>query len=248
MYIFDCLKNLFKWNKIGVIGWLLFNMSIIIAVFSKGFQNLTGAIIGAVLYILFLYVVFSPFGELILRLQTGCKKITDTDDLARIEPVFKEIYAKAKKKTPELNDGIGLFVSDSEDAKAFACGRKTLCITKGLLKCSDDHIKAVLAREFAHFAHKDADIILVILAGNFLLSAFLIVIRLCVSIIALIVHLFVMLIHDGLGRFISGLIRGVVNVILSLITYIWSKLGVWFCMSFNRKREHMADIYVRSLD
>ena len=78
---------------------------------------------------------------------------------SRFEPIFREVYTKAKKANPELPDNIKMFISDSKEPNAFATGRKTICVTKGLLNYTDEQIKGVLAHEFGHLAHKDTDAI-----------------------------------------------------------------------------------------
>ena len=123
MYILDFFKNLFKKNNIGVIIWLVLNIVLIAFLFSGGFTDWVGALLGIGSYALSMVIALSPIGEWILRLQTGCKKIKDPDVLARMEPLFNEVYAKAKGLNPELPDGIKMFMSEDEEPNAFATGR-----------------------------------------------------------------------------------------------------------------------------
>lgn len=247
MYIIDFFKNLFRKNNIGVIIWLLANTVLLVALFSGGFTDLGGAFLGLGLYLLSLMIALSPVGEWILRLQNGCKKITDPAVLARIEPLFQQAYAKAKKLTPELPDNVKLFMSEDTEPNAFATGRKTLCITRGLLYYSDEQILGVMGHEFGHLAHKDTDIILVVAVGNMIISALFIIIRVIANISMWIAEFFTAIFSDSLGGAIAhmfvGLSRIVANVLLALLIRLWTQLGVWLCMASSRQNEYRADEY-----
>ena len=251
MYIIDFFKNLFKKSNIGVIIWLVANILLLVVLFSSGFQSVPGAIFGVVLYALSMVIALSPIGEWILRLQTGCKKITDPEVLARIEPLFNEVYAKAKAENPELPDKIKMFMSDSDEPNAFATGRKTVCITRGLLTYSDEEIKGVLGHEFGHLAHKDTDIILVVAVGNLIVNAIFVAIRVIGNFFMLVGQFFTALFSENSGAFIAnifiGISRVVANFMLALLMRIWTQIGVWLCMSSSRKNEYKADEYSHNL-
>lgn len=51
------------------------------------------------LYIASISIAVSPIGEYILRRQNGCRKIQETGVIERLEPLFREVYYKAKKKS-----------------------------------------------------------------------------------------------------------------------------------------------------
>jgi heat shock protein HtpX len=59
---------------------------------------------------------------------------------------------------------VQLYLNESQCSNAFAIGRKAICLTKGLLNCSDYQIKAVLGHEFGHLANKDTDISILLLS------------------------------------------------------------------------------------
>ena len=63
----------------------------------------------------------------------------------------------------------------------FATGRKTICVTEGMLHMPESQIKATLGHEFGHLAHKDTDLILVVSVGNLIVSAFILGIRLVID-------------------------------------------------------------------
>ena len=73
-----------------------------------------GLLIGAVLYALSLAVALSPFGEWLLRLQTGCKKICRTDYLNYIMPLFREVHERARELDPSVPADVQLFMNRME--------------------------------------------------------------------------------------------------------------------------------------
>lgn len=246
MYIIDFFKNLFRKRNTGLIIWLVLNTLLIIAIFSDGFSSWKGALIGLGLYLFSLVIALSPIGEWILRLQTGCKKMTDPTDLARLQPIFDEVYAKAKAKNPELPDNVTLCISESEDPNAFATGRRTVCVTRGLFEYGDAHIKGVLAHEFGHLAHKDTDAILVVSVGNLIVTVIFVLIRILASLFMGIGQV-VTAMFDGIGAAIAsmfiGLGRVIADIMLALAMRLWTQIGVWLCMSSSRANEYEADAY-----
>ncbi len=250
MYLFDFFKNLFKKNNVGIIIWLSLNILLITFMFSGGFTSWEGVLLGIGLYFLSMLVALSPIGEWILRLQTRCKRITDPEILARIEPLFNEVYAKAKALNPELPDNIKIFMSDEEEPNAFATGRKTLCITRGLLTYSDEHIKGVMAHEFGHLAHKDTDVILVVSVGNLIVTGIFVLIRVMSNIFMGISQFLVAIFSEGIGgviaSFFIGISRVISDILLMLLMRLWTQLGVWICMHSSRKNEYRADEYAHS--
>lgn len=247
MYIVDFFKNLFRKKNIGLIIWLVLNTALIIAMFSGGFASWQGALLGLGIYLLSLVVALSPIGEWILRLQTGCKKMTNADDVARLQPIFDEVYAKAKAKNPELPDKVTLFINESDDPNAFATGRKTVCVTRGLFNYSDEHIKGVLAHEFGHLAHKDTDAILVVSVGNMIVTTLFVIIRVLANISMGIAQFLNAIFSEGWGGVIASIFisisRVVADVILVLLMRLWTQIGVWLCMSSSRGNEYEADQY-----
>jgi heat shock protein HtpX len=247
MYIVDFFKNLFRKKNIGLIIWLVLNTALIIAMFSGGFASWQGALLGLGIYLLSLVVALSPIGEWILRLQTGCKKMTNADDVARLQPIFDEVYAKAKAKNPELPDKVTLFINESDDPNAFATGRKTVCVTRGLFNYSDEHIKGVLAHEFGHLAHKDTDAILVVSVGNMIVTTLFVIIRVLANISMGIAQFLNAIFSEGWGGVIASIFisisRVVADVLLVLLMRLWTQIGVWLCMSSSRGNEYEADQY-----
>ena len=247
MYLIDFLKNLVKKSNIGLSIWLILNTLLIIALFSNGFTSVEGVLLGAGLYIGSLAIALSPIGEWILRLQNGCKKITNPEHLSRLEPIFREVYSQAKALNPELPDNIKMFMSASNEPNAFATGRKTVCVTQGLLNYSDEQIKAVLGHEFGHLAHKDTDAILVVAVGNLIVSVIFVVIRVFANIFMCIGQFMTVVMSRSIGGIIAaffiGLGRIFADLVLVLLMRAWTQIGVWLCMYSSRKNEFEADKY-----
>ena len=247
MYIIDFLKNLTKKSNIGVLIWLVLNTALIAALFSSGFQNWEGVLLGLGIYLISLIIALSPIGEWVLRLQNGCKKMTRREDIERFEPIFREVYMKAKKANPELPDNIKMFISDSKEPNAFATGRKTICVTKGLLNYTDEQIKGVLAHEFGHLAHKDTDAILVVAVGNMVVSVIFVAIRIFANIFMGIGQFMTAVMGRSLGSVLASIFiaigRAIADLILVLLMRMWTQIGVWLCMYSSRKNEFEADEY-----
>jgi len=229
MYIVDFFKNLFRKKNIGLIIWLVLNTALIIALFSGGFSSWQGALLGLGIYLVSLVIALSPIGEWILRLQTGCKKMKNADDIARMQPIFDEVYAKAKAKNPELPDKVTLFINESDEPNAFATGRKTVCVTRGLFRYSDEHIKGVLAHEFGHLAHKDTDAILVVSVGNMIVTAIFVIIRVFANLFMGFAQILTAAFSDSIGGVIASFFmaigRVVADFMLALAMRLWTQLA-----------------------
>lgn len=250
MYIIDFFKSLFKKSKIGTIIWMVANTVMISLLFGTIFTDGTSAIgwqgclIGLGIYFASILIALSPIGEWILRFMNGCKKITDPDILNRITPIFNEVHARAKQKTPDLDREINLYIVDDACPNAFACGRKTVAITKGLLSLSDAEIKGILGHEFGHLANKDTDTTLVIVVGNLIVSVIFFIIRVIFKIFSGILSFVVAIASES---FIVGVLTAISNFIantfLALLMALWTKLGVLICMASSRGDEYEADKY-----
>lgn len=245
MYFVDFLKNMMKKSNVGVSIWLILNTIIVTGILGACFDNgAVGYFLGFIIYIAVLVLSLSPIGEFILRLQNGCKRVQRKEYLDRLQPIFDEVYAKAKAKNPELPGNIQFYMSEDLEANAFATGRRTICITKGMLSYSDEQIKAVLAHEFGHLAHKDTDAILIISVGNLIITAVFIIWRVVFNVMATIFSFAIGFVAESFGAMIATLITKVfIDLILVAVMAIWTKLGVLLCLYASRKNENLADEY-----
>lgn len=240
MYIADFFKKMTRKSNIPVLIYLVLNVFVIGFILQVFFENDGSTpywktfLIGLVLYGISLMIALSPIGEWILRVQLGCKKIRRVEQINFLDPIFREVYEKAKQLEPAIPDDVKLFISEDEIPNAFATGRKTICITKGLLHAPENQIKAVLGHEFGHLAHKDTDLILVVTVGNFIITAIITLFKIIINIITIILSFT----SDG----IKGVIAGMLTMIfVDGLMWVWSKIGTVLVMKSSRSNEFEAD-------
>ncbi len=241
IYIVEYFKKLMRKENIGIIIFLVLNMALYIFLFG-GFSEPGMIPMAVVLYLLSTTVALSPIGEFLLRVQSGAKSIKkiakyNPDIEQRLVPLFERVYARAREVDPNLSPKIQLFVSLDKEPNAFATGRKTICVTQGLLAFTDAQIEGVLAHEFGHISHKDTDTLLVIMVSNLLLSVIFFFWRLVVNFVVLLVGSS----SDGytaIGRLIVHIF---VDLLLVLLIRLWTKIGTLLCMRSSRENEYAAD-------
>lgn len=246
IYILDFMSRMIHKSNIPLFIYLILN-AIIIGVITSAILALPigwGMLSGCLIYIASVIIALSPIGEFILRYQNGCKKIEEKAVVDRIAPIFHEVYYKAKKEFPVLSNDIRLFINEDESPNAFATGRKTICITRGLLALSDEEIKATLGHEFGHLVHKDTDRILVVAIGNTAITAICMLFQLGVIISNFIMSIVAIFVGDDEGFFISFF--NAIATFISLVFVrgfmkVWTMLGVALCMKTSRGNEYLAD-------
>ncbi len=249
MYFIDFIKSMAKKHRIPVLIYLVINVAIItcctnlliIEIIGES-QNFNWISIPIALGIYFISILFalSPVGEFILRLQMGCKKIKRVDYAERLAPVFKEVYSRAKQFYPTLPDDIELFMSEDKVPNAYATGRRTICLTKGMYNnATDEELKGIFAHEFSHIANHDTDLILIVTVGNVIITAIIIMIRLFFRILSF-VGLISNLVGSGNGN-PSIIISIVGDIIIAALMWIWTKIGQYLVLATGRAGEYMAD-------
>lgn len=247
MYFMDFIKRMTRKANIPVCIYLVLNIFVITEIVScvSGGMNFGQALLsGIILYGISLIVALSPIGEGILRLQTGCKKIKRAEQIDFIEPIFKEVYDKARELDPSIPDDVQLYMNTDKEPNAFATGRKTICITEGMLHMPENQIKATLAHEFGHLAHKDTDLILVVSVGNLIVTAFILGIRLVIDFFHLVLNIFACLIGGSEGviaAIVNAVYHLMVSAIVSGLTWAWTKIGMLLVMKSSRANEYEAD-------
>lgn len=252
MYLIEFFKRMTRKANIPILIYLVLNVFVIGGVISLLFAIpfWIAFLVGIVLYVISLFIALSPIGEWILRLQTGCKKIKDEEVKNFLEPLFNEVYAKAKAADPSISDKVQLYINEDEAPNAFATGRKTICVTKGLLNMPEEQIKATLAHEFGHLAHKDTDLILVVSVGNMIVNAIIVFVKVCVEIF----HIFFLIgsVFAGgdegfLARLFASLYRFLIMALITTFMWIWTKIGVLLVMKSSRSNEYEADEFAYNL-
>jgi len=233
----DIAKNIFKKSSIGTIIFFLINAAFIVGLFAvSGFENL---ILVLIIYILSIIIAFSSFGEWLLCLMAGAKKMTRIDMRIRMIPLLEIVYNKAKRKTPKLTNKIILKIIYTPEANAYAIGRRTICITEGLFKLPDDVVQGILAHEVAHLAYRHNEIQLLIGGGNFIVTTLILLIKLISAIIAA----FSLISGFKLRSFGTVFIR----FFFAGIIWLWTKFCMLFLMWSMRENEYDADRYASEL-
>lgn len=249
MYLVDFFKRTMRKSNIPVFIYLVLNIFVIALILSLVMDNgnipfWKALLIGIVLYFVSLLIALSPVGEWILRLQTGCKKIQNDEQRNFIEPIFREVYDKARAQDPSISDKVKIYMNHDEAPNAFATGRKTICVTEGMLNMPVEQIKATLGHEFGHLAHKDTDLILVVAVGNLIVSAFILLFRLAIDLVHL-VFVFSSVFVGGsegvFGAIISTVYHFALTAVVVGLTWIWTKIGVLLVMKSSRANEYEAD-------
>ncbi len=249
MYLVDFFKRMIRKSNIPVLIYLVLNIFVISGFISFLFSAVSmpfgeALLMGVFLYAFSLLIALSPIGEWILRLQTGCRKIKRVEQINFIEPIFREVYEKAKKLDPSIPDDVQLYMNSDEDANAFATGRKTICITEGMLHMPEEQIKATLGHEFGHLAHKDTDLILIVSVGNLIVTAFILGIRLVIDFFHLIFGI-ICAIYGGqegaIAAIMNAIYHAMITAIVAGLTWVWTKIGVLLVMKSSRANEYEAD-------
>ena len=249
MYLIDFFKRTMRKSNIPVFIYLVLNIFVIALILSLVIDNgnipfWKALLIGIVLYFVSLLIALSPIGEWILRLQTGCKKIKNDEQRNFIEPIFREVYDKARAQDPSISDSVKLYMNHDEAPNAFATGRKTICVTEGMLSMPVEQIKATLGHEFGHLAHKDTDLILVVAVGNLIVSAFILLFRLAIDLVHLLFVFSSVFVggSDGVfGALISTVYHLAMTAVVIGLTWIWTRIGVLLVMKSSRANEYEAD-------
>ena len=249
MYLVDFFKRTMRKSNIPVFIYLVLNIFVIALILSLVIDNgnipfWKALLIGIVLYFVSLLIALSPVGEWILRLQTGCKKIKNDEQRNFIEPIFREVYDKARAQDPSISDKVKIYMNHDEAPNAFATGRKTICVTEGMLNMPVEQIKATLGHEFGHLAHKDTDLILVVAVGNLIVSAFILLFRLAIDLVHLLFvfsSVFVGGSEGAFGALISTVYHLAMTAVVVGLTWIWTKIGVLLVMKSSRANEYEAD-------
>ena len=204
-------------------------------------------------YIVCLLVALSPFGEWTLRKMNKCHRVTKDKDPRNLEAIFVEVYRNARGMNPSSPNDVGLYVKDDIEPNAFALGRKTVCVTTALMDHPDEEIKAAMAHEFGHLAHKDTDLILVISMGNLIIMGIALVIRLFSLFMQLLFLIAVFLVGLVIGdrgtltTLVATVSSFLVSVFVSGLIWLWTQIGVLLVMKSHRENEYLADEFAFNL-
>jgi heat shock protein HtpX len=231
--------NTFKKSNIGTIVFFILNAALIAGLFSVGGVN--SLVIGMAIYILSLLFAFSQFGEWMLCVMAGARKMTRADMKVRMRPLLEITYKKAMRKTPGLSNKIRMKVTYTLEPNAYAIGRRTICVTEGLFQLPDDVIQGILAHEVAHLSLKHTHIQLLIGGSNFIMSFLILILRLIYSFLGIVTF------SSILRRGNEGCLNALPSLFIAGIIWLWTKFCMFFLMWSSRENEFDADKYVAEL-
>lgn len=239
-YAIEFIKSNIQAKNTGVLIYLILNVFIIVSYFTLYIPSIFGVIVGILIYGASIWLAMSPLGEKVLQWQLGAKEIVREEQLNRLMPLFEEVYEKAKKEHPNLQEDIKLYIKNDNEQNAFATGRRTICVNRGLLELSDDKIKAVLAHEFGHLSNKDTDFILFITIGNLFVTIGFTIARWIFLTIGIIIGIF----NRSIGQIAITLL---VDFILLGLMKLWTKLGSYLVLKTSRDNEYKADEFAHKI-
>jgi len=233
----DIAKNIFKRATLGTIMFFCLNALVIGGfLYAAGVHSIQTILI---IYAVSIVIAFSPFGEWMLCLMAGARKMTRVDMKIRMIPLLEVVYNKAKRKTPRLTNKIVLKVIYQPEPNAYAIGRRTICVTEGLFKLPDDVIRGILAHEVAHLAYRHNEIQLLIGGGNLIVTAFILITKLIAAIIAASSLMF--------GWRHRSLASALFGMFFAISIWLWTRFCLMFLMWSSRQNEYDADKYAHTL-
>jgi len=116
------------------------------------FSYYTTGAIAALTVLLLSPLALTPVGDQVARASNGVRRPT-REEYDYIKPMFEEVYQKSGIKKE-----IELFVSKDNYPNGSAMGTKTVALSRPLLRCTQEEIKAVLAHELGHIKNYDTQI------------------------------------------------------------------------------------------
>jgi len=256
-YIFHVLDVLLQKGHRLLFCFVLVNAAFAVVILQWLFlfflHNETISLILAITtYLLSVMLMTSPLGEVYLRCSLGCKPIKREEDINFLYPIFSNTLSAARRVDPDIPEDITFFMTEDKDINAFATGRKTVCVTRGLMQCHPKQIEAIIAHEFGHLSHKDTDITLFVLVGNIVINAFFTVMRWIITIIKFILTVIGAIIGGLLGGqgtngqtdaggCLGFFFGGFLVVIWNKITSLWWTICVFCQNRAGRQDEFRAD-------
>ena len=235
MDIWHRIGRIVRFSNLGTLIFFILNILLITCVF--GTSGYVEEVI--LIYIVAVVLSLSPIGEVLLAQLAGAKEIKRQDVKLRIIPLVQYVLDCAKVKTQYNLDSVKVMILYDDSPNAFAMGRKTICITQGLLNLPDDAILGILAHEVGHLAYGHTVIQLLIGGGNLFITGFLFLFKLAAWIITAVMGLFALGSRDGFMGLLTALFAG----ISAGLSWLWVKFCRLFLMWSMRQNEYQADEY-----
>lgn len=243
MDIWHRLGRIFRLSNLGTLIFFLLNIGLILALFCPYDVTFEAVAPLVICYIVTVLISLSPIGEWTLAVLAGAKEIKRKDIKIRLIPLLEIVFEQAKVRTPSMINSIHLKIIHDQSPNAFAIGRRTICVTDGLLNLSDKEIMAVFAHEIGHLAYQHSAIQLLIGGGNLFISGFLLIIK----IICWIITGIFAIVGISTKSFWGGLFMTLFGSLSALLIWLWTKFCMLFLMWSMRQNEFVADEYAYKL-
>lgn len=235
----DTLSKIFRTSNIGTFVFFALNFALILTVFYPYSFTQAGVMVLLALYITTIAISLSPVGEWVISVFAGAKEIKRRDMQIKLIPLLEVVFNKAKIESPNMIDSIHLKIIPGNEANAYALGRRTICVTEGLLNAPDDMVMGVFAHEIGHLANRHSEIQLLIGGANIIISSFLLILKLLAWTITGIFGV----VAIGSRRLGTGCLIGLIGSIATLAVFLWTKFCMLFLMWSARRNEFVADEY-----
>lgn len=243
MDIWHKLGRIFRISNLGTLIFFLLNIGLVISLFCPygiTYETTIPLLVG---YLITVLISLSPVGEWLLSTFAGAKEIKRKDIKIRLIPLLEIVFEQAKEKTPMMVNSLRLKIIHEQSPNAFAIGRRTICVTDGLLNLSDEEIMAVLAHELGHIAYHHSVIQLLIGGGNIFISGILLIIKIiCWAVTAIFA-----LVGISTRSFFGGFLMTLFGGLSSALIWLWTKFCMLFLMWSMRQNEYVADEYAFKL-
>ncbi|MCR4907799.1 MAG: M48 family metalloprotease [Lachnospiraceae bacterium] len=243
MYFLHVLKSIFRPANIGTIIFFLLNAAFMVMYLSNGEPE--GMLIVGVVYIFSVILALSPLGEWVVAFFAGARKLKRKDMKDKITPIVEKVYKAAYEKSGRaLGRVIILKVMHDPEPNAYAIGRRTICVTEGLLDLSDEMIEGIIAHELGHLAMHHTVIQLMIGGGNFFITGFILIFKIIHYIKGFWAALD--LFRKG-GEDIVGLIFNLIDILTAVLVWLWTRFCMLFLCWSGRANEYEADKYAAEI-
>ena len=166
MDIWHRVGRVVRFSNLGTVLFFALNIFLIAAIFGS-----SGNIMELIcIYFITVAISLSPIGEMCLAAFAGAKDIKRTDIKLRVIPLIQYVLDKTKENTSYCPQKVKVMIIHDSAPNAFALGKRTLCLTDGLLSLPDNLILGILAHEIGHLSYRHTVIQLLIGGGNIFIS------------------------------------------------------------------------------
>ncbi len=186
----------------------------------------------AMIYILLIILCLTNLPEYILRAIYDVRHIATDTEKERLLDIFESVKERGTAYSKMIDYELKLYIVDSVNVNAFAIGRHTIAVTRGLMETmNDEQIEAVISHEIGHIVNGDGQVsVFVSLASNVYFWGVMIFVKV----------LQMLQIMLGDNSFFGSLIGFLKNILSIGLKYAMMFLTI-MVSSTSRKEEYRAD-------